>query len=85
MKKIKLYTILSITSYIIFFTSCTSTSSYKGISKGGRKNVSACPVWGDNVYNPVNIPYVQEIAFNEDIPMDQVTQEMFNKRYLTNQ
>lgn len=58
----------------------TSCSSYKGYS--GKHNVSACPKWEDNVNNPANLEYVKEIAFNEDIPVKEVTQDMFNRRYI---
>jgi hypothetical protein len=38
--------------------------------------------WPDSIHNPVNAEYVLEVAFNLDIPVDSVTQEQFNNRYL---
>jgi hypothetical protein len=35
----------------------------------------------NSVYNPKNREYVEEIAFNEEIAPEAVTQEMFNARY----
>jgi hypothetical protein len=37
--------------------------------------------WPDSIKNPSNSPYVEEIAFNEGISPESVTQEMFNERY----
>ena len=37
--------------------------------------------WEDNISNPENFEYVQEVAFNKGIPVYEVTQEMFNERY----
>ena len=36
----------------------------------------------DAVDNPNNWEYVIEVAFNLDIPVDSVTQEQFNERYI---
>ena len=36
----------------------------------------------NSVYNPENREYVEEIAFNKDIKAEEVTQAMFNERYL---
>lgn len=35
-----------------------------------------------SIDNPINIEFVQEIAFNEGIEDTEVTQYMFNNRYL---
>ena len=37
--------------------------------------------YADNIHNPENDEYINEIAFNEDIAPEAVTQEMFNARY----
>jgi len=37
--------------------------------------------WEDDIRNPENAEFVEEVSFNEDIPFNQVTQEQFNKRY----
>jgi len=38
--------------------------------------------WYDCIHNPENQPFLLEISFNLGIPIDSVTQEMFNERYL---
>ena len=38
--------------------------------------------WEDDINNPDNQPFVLEVAFNEECSVDEVTQYMFNKRYL---
>jgi hypothetical protein len=35
----------------------------------------------DDIHNPDNKEYVEEIAFNEGISYEEVTQKMFNERY----
>jgi hypothetical protein len=35
----------------------------------------------DSIHNPENREYVEEVAFNEGISYEEVTQEMFNNRY----
>lgn len=37
--------------------------------------------YANNIHNPENDEYINEIAFNEDIAPEAVTQEMFNARY----
>jgi hypothetical protein len=44
-------------------------------------SVDACPKWVDSIKNPENQEFVEEVAFNLCIPVDQVTQEQFNSRY----
>lgn len=44
-------------------------------------SVDACPKWVDNIHNPENEEFVEEVAFNLGIYADQVTQQQFNKRY----
>lgn len=44
-------------------------------------SVDACPKWVDNIHNPDNEEFVEEVAFNLGIYADQVTQQQFNKRY----
>jgi hypothetical protein len=70
-----LYTIglyLLVTLSLVFLYSC---NGHKEIS------VNACPVWADNIHNPDNQEFVEEVAFNLDIPPAQVTQQMFDERY----
>ena len=44
-------------------------------------SVDACPKWVDNIHNPDNEEFVEEVAFNLGIYASQVTQQQFNKRY----
>jgi len=37
--------------------------------------------YADSIYNPENRAFVIEVAFNENIKPEEVTQEMFNARY----
>ena len=51
-------------------------------SVGKPFSVDACPVkWADNIKNPDNQEFVEEVAFNLSIPTNKVTQEQFNIRY----
>jgi len=36
----------------------------------------------DSIHNTDNQPFVLEVAFNEGVTVDKVTQGQFNKRYL---
>ena len=38
--------------------------------------------WDDSIKNPNNEEFVTEIAFNLGIENNEVTQEMFNERYI---
>ena len=38
--------------------------------------------WANSISNPDNAEYVEEVAFNEGCAATQVTQEMFNERYV---
>lgn len=38
--------------------------------------------WEDNIHNPENEEFVVEVAFNEGVEVNEVTQQMFNNRYL---
>ena len=42
----------------------------------------ACDAYGKNsIKNPENQEFIEEIAFNEGIAPEEVTQNMFNQRY----
>lgn len=46
-------------------------------------SVDACPTkWANNIHNPENQEFVEEVAFNLSKPVSQVTQEEFNQRYM---
>ncbi len=55
---------------IILILACTSCKTAKSVS------------WNDNIQNPDNSEYVNECAFNLDIPAAKVTQKQFNERYI---
>ena len=57
----------------LMFTSCKST--YQHCDAYGSVK------WENSIYNKNNAEYVEEVAFNEGISSDAVTQEMFNTRY----
>ena len=40
--------------------------------------------YSESIDNPSNLEFVLEIAFNEGIEVSEVTQQMFNERYLIN-
>jgi len=54
---------------LLMMTSCACTKSTTNVS------------WYNSIKNPENAEYVYEVAFNENITLEEVTQEMFNKRY----
>ena len=47
----------------------------------GRDHTTTDQYDADDIHNPDNKEYVEEIAFNEEIAPEAVTQEMFNARY----
>jgi hypothetical protein len=38
--------------------------------------------WSDNISNPKNAEFVNEVAFNNGIKINEVTQKMFSDRYI---
>jgi hypothetical protein len=69
-----LYTFL-IVILIAVITSCGSSQRVHCDAYGDVK-------WEDNIHNPDNEEFVVEVAFNEGVEVEQVTQEMFNARYV---
>lgn len=69
-----LYTFL-IVIVIAVLTSCGSSHHIQCDAYGSVK-------WEDNINNPDNEEFVVEVAFNEGIEVEEVTQEMFNQRYI---
>lgn len=47
----------------------------------GRDHTTTDQYDADSIHNPDNKEYVEEVAFNEEIAPEAVTQEMFNARY----
>lgn len=41
----------------------------------------SCTSYHNSISNPDNKEYVEEIAFNNNIKVNQVTQKQFNQRY----
>jgi|688.fasta_scaffold208537_2 hypothetical protein len=72
---------------LVVATSCATTKGCgyakakayndKQMKKAKRHRVS----YADNISNPDNAEFIEEIAFNEDIEPASVTQAMFNLRY----
>ena len=63
-----------ILSSAILLTNCTMQ----------KFNVDACPKWTNNIKNPDNLEFIEEVAFNLNKSPQQVTQQEFNNRYLNN-
>lgn len=64
--------IITIIALAIILASC---------SAGHKLAVDACPTWANNIHNPDNQEFVEEVAFNLSKPVKQVTQAEFNQRY----
>jgi hypothetical protein len=47
-------------------------------------SVDACPKWTNNIKNPDNLEFIEEVAFNLNKSPQQVTQQEFNARYTNN-
>ena len=75
-----LYVIGAVCISILLF-SCTAVKSHH---TSRHYKVDACPRWADNIKNPENEEFVEEVAFNLNKPVSQVTQKEFNNRYLNN-
>jgi PBP1b-binding outer membrane lipoprotein LpoB len=67
--------IITIIALAIILASC---------SAGHKLTIDACPTWANNIKNPENLEFVEEVAFNLNKPVSQVTQQEFNNRYLNN-
>jgi hypothetical protein len=63
---------LLILAAVITLSSCSMEKKF---------SVDNCPNWADNIKNPDNQEFVEEVAFNLGITTSQVTQAQFNKRY----
>lgn len=46
-----------------------------------KQNSLSQIAWEHNINNPENREYVVEVAFNENVEICNVTQQMFNERY----
>ena len=68
-----LYTFI-VVIIIAALTSCASNKHVRCDAYGSVK-------WEDNINNPDNEEFLVEVAFNEGVEVEQVTQTMFNQRY----
>ena len=59
----------------LILVDCTATHKF---------NVDACPKWSNNIKNPDNLEFIEEVAFNLNKQPQQVTQTEFNDRYVNN-
>ena len=82
-----LYTILIITAFLML-VGCGTTHSGCNYAKAKayndkqmRKARRHRVAYADNINNPANREFVEEVAFNEDIEPSSVTQAQFNLRY----
>ena len=64
---------------LFIMTSCASVKTHH---TSRHFKVDACPRWADNIKNPENEEFVEEVAFNKGISSSAVTQEQFNERYV---
>ena len=46
-----------------------------------KQNSLSQVAWEDNINNPENHEFVVEVAFNEGVEIEQVTQAQLNERY----
>jgi len=77
---LKVLVLYCITAVCLLFmlSSCSVNKSITG-------KVDACPVkWANNINNSDNAEFVEEVAFNLNKPVSQVSQQEFNNRYLNN-
>ena len=63
-------------------TTIIKTLLILAICAGCNKQNSLSQIrWCDNINNPENYEFVVEVAFNENVEIWNVTQQMFNERY----
>jgi len=66
-----IYSIIIINIALVM-TSCGSVPQQKCLNS---------QQWENSIYNKNNAEYVEEVAFNEGVASDAVTQQMFDARY----
>ena len=75
MKTLKINLVIAAWFVTILFVAMIATSC-----KSSRH--ASCDAYGENsINNPANQEFVIEVAFNEGIAPEEVSQEMFDKRY----
>jgi hypothetical protein len=78
-----LYTILIVIA-VMAMASCSTSKgcNYKKVQKFNNKQMRKYHRHADNsIHNPNNQEFVVEVAFNEGVSTENVTQEMFDARY----
>jgi hypothetical protein len=76
----KLAVLYVVGAICMLFVLCACNTGKKIITT----RLDACPKWADNIKNPENEEFVEEVAFNLHKPVSQVSQQEFNNRYLNN-
>jgi len=67
---------------IIYFALTVSLAIVLGSCSSGKKYVECDAYsWEDSIENPDNAEFLIEVAFNEGVAPEEVTQSMFNQRY----
>ena len=79
MKTLKINLIIAAWFVAILFVAMLATSC---ASSGHACDAYSDIKWEDNINNPDNEEFITEIAFNEKCAPEEVTQSMFNQRYL---
>ena len=51
-------------------------------TKQEEKKIMNSQQWENSIWNKDNFEFIIETAFNENVLVENVTQEMFNKRYV---
>ena len=75
MKTLKINLVIAAWFVAILFVAMIATSC-----KSSRH--ASCDAYGENsISNPANQEFVIEVAFNEGIAPEEVSQEMFDRRY----
>ena len=80
MKTLKLNLVIAAWFVAILFIAMIATSCKS--SRHASCDAYGKVKWEDNIKNPENGEFVCEVAFNEGITAEEVTQAQFNARYL---
>jgi hypothetical protein len=66
----------------IYFLLILTVALILGSCSSGKKYVECDAYsWEDSIENPDNAEFLIEVAFNEGVAPEEVTQVMFNQRY----
>ena len=67
--------------YLIIFVICVAIAALTSCNKKEQKALNS-EKWENSIFNKDNFEFIIETAFNENVLVENVTQEMFNKRYI---